>query len=145
VTGIYQYLSGTPLAWNNVVYNGNFTNFQNHPHQANGQPSFNTAGFDTITNDPKNAAADAPNSFNFRTFPASLLRSDPNNNFDFSVMKDFLIGDHIIIQPRVDAFNAFNHAQFTAANTTPTSAAFGLVNGQLNSSRNLQGGIHVLF
>ncbi len=145
VTGIYQYLSGTPLGWSNVYYTGNFSNFQNHPHQVNGQPSFNTAGFDTITNDPKNAAANAPNSYNFRTFPANLLRSDPNNNFDFSVMKDFTIGDHVIIQPRVDAFNALNHPQFSAANTTPTSSAFGVVNGQLNSSRQLQGGIHFLF
>jgi hypothetical protein len=144
VTAIYQFLSGTPLGWGNVVYTGNFTNFQNHPHQANGQPSFNTAGFDTLAND-KNAATNAPNSFNFRTFPANLLRSDPNNNIDLSVMKDFTIGEHVIIQPRVDAFNALNHVQFSGASVSPTSLAFGVVNGQLNASRNLQGGIHFLF
>ncbi len=144
VTGIYQYLSGTPIQWGNVIYTGNFSNFQNHPHQANGQPSFNTAGFDTIASDPL-AATNAPNSYNFRTFPQYLLRSDINTNFDFSFMKNFTIGDHFIIQPRVDAFNALNHVQFSAANVNPTSAAFGIVNTQLNSGRNLQGGVHFLF
>ncbi len=138
VTTIYQALSGTPIQWGNVYYTGNFHDFHNNPHNASGSPSFNTAGFDTVT-------ADQPNGYNFRTFPQYLLRSDPNNNFDFSAMKNFTIGDHFIIQPRVDAFNAFNHVQFTAANVSPTSAAFGVVNGQLNSSRTLQGGLHFLF
>jgi len=137
VTGIYQYLSGTPLSWGNAVYTGNFTGFQNSPHTTNG-PSFNTAGFDTV-------AADQPNGYNYRTFPQYLLRSDVNNNYDFSVMKNFTIGDHIIVQPRVDAFNALNHPQFSGANTNPTSAAFGDVNSQLNTARNLQGGVHILF
>ncbi len=137
VTGIYQYLSGTPLSWGNAVYTGTFSNFQNHPHDTNG-PSFNTAGFDTV-------AADQPNAYNYRTFPQYLLRSDVNNNYDFSVMKNFTIGDHVIIQPRVDAFNALNHPQFSSANVSPTSSAFGDVTSQLNSARNLQGGVHILF
>jgi hypothetical protein len=138
VTSIYEALSGTPISWGNVVYNGNFTGFQNHPHLANGQPSFNVADFDRT-------AADQPNSYNYRTFPAYLLRSDGNNNFSFSVLKNLAIGEHMIIQPRVDAFNALNHAQFSSANVSPTSSSFGLVNSQLNANRQLQGGIHFLF
>ena len=138
VTGIYQYLSGQPLSWGNVAYTGDYHNFNNHPHQANGTPSFNTAGFVTST-------ALAPNSNNFRTFPAYLLRSDPNNNVDLSVQKNFRLGERLVVQPRVDAFNAFNHVQFNTANVTPTSSSFGVVNSQLNSSRNLQGGVHILF
>lgn len=145
VTSIYQALSGTPISWGNVNYTGNFTNFQNHPHDASGHPSFNTAGFDSVYSDPSGASANAPNSYNYRTFPGYLLRSDGNNNFDFSVLKNFTIGEHIIVQPRVDAFNAFNHPQFQAANVNPTSSSFGVVNSQLNSPRSLQGGIHILF
>jgi hypothetical protein len=137
VTGIYQYLSGTPLQWGNVVYTGNFNNFQNNPHNTQG-PSFNLAGFDTVS-------ADQPNAYNFRTFPQYLLRSDPNNNFDFSILKNFAIGERVIIQPRVDAFNTLNHPQFSSANVSPTSSAFGDVTSQLNSGRNLQGGLHFLF
>ncbi|HEX4156639.1 MAG TPA: carboxypeptidase-like regulatory domain-containing protein [Acidobacteriaceae bacterium] len=138
VTGIYQYLSGTPIQWGtNVVYTGNYSGFNNNPHNTNG-PSFNTSGFDRV-------AADQPNSYNFRTFSEYLLRSDPNNNFDFSLLKNFSIGDRVVIQPRIDAFNAFNHPQFSSANVSPTSSSFADVTSQLNAGRDLQGGIHILF
>jgi Carboxypeptidase regulatory-like domain len=137
LTSIYQYLSGTPLGWGNVNYSGAFSGFNNSPH-VTGQPSFNTAGFDRVP-------ADQPGGYNFRTFPSSLLRSDPTNNIDFSILKDFTIGDRIIIQPRIDAFNAFNRPQFSGANTKPTASSFGYITGQLNIPRALQGGIHVRF
>jgi hypothetical protein len=137
LTGIYQYLSGTPLSWSNANYSGNFGGFNNNPHNTHG-PSFNTVGFDTVS-------ADQPGSWNFRTFPAYLLRSDPTNNFDFSILKNFTIADRIQIQPRVDAFNALNHAQMSSANVSPTSSSFAYVTSQLNSNRSLQGGIHIRF
>lgn len=138
VTGIYQYLSGTPLQWStNPVYNGNFSDFNNNPHDTQ-TASFNTTNFDRV-------AADQPNAYNYRTFPEYLLRSDPTNNFDFSVLKDFTIGDRFLLQPRVDAFNAFNHPQFSSANVSPTSSSFGDVTSQLNTNRQLQGGIHLIF
>lgn len=138
ITSIYQALSGQPISWGNVDYTGNFSNFHNHPHDASGDASFNTAGFNTNSKTQ-------PNGYNYRTFPQYLLRSDGNNNFDFSVLKNFTIGERIIIQPRIDAFNALNHPQFNTANVSPTSSSFGIVNKQLNSPRQLQGGIHILF
>jgi hypothetical protein len=138
VSSIYLANSGMPISWGNVNYTGNFSDFNNHPHDASGDASFSTAGFDKLS-------ADQPNSYNYRTFPAYLLRSDGNNNFDFSLLKDFTIGAHVVIQPRVDAFNAFNHVQFNAANVSPTSSSFGVVNTQLNSPRSMQGGVHILF
>ncbi len=136
VTTIYQFLSGTPLSWGNVDYTGNYSGFDNNPHNYQ-TTSFNTAGFYTGSNQP--------NGNNFRTFPQLLLRSDPTNNFDFSVLKNFTIWDRLVIQPRVDAFNAFNHPQFQGANTSVTSSSFGKISGQQNTSRQLQGGIHILF
>ncbi|WP_420236719.1 carboxypeptidase regulatory-like domain-containing protein [Telmatobacter bradus] len=137
VTGMYQYLSGTPDSWGNAIYTGNWHDFNNQPHKTNG-PSFNTSKFDTTT-------ADQPNSYNWRTFPQYLLRSDPTNNFDFSIQKNLLIGQRVVIQPRVDAFNALNHPQFSAPNVSPTSSSFGYISSQLNSNRSLQGGIHINF
>lgn len=139
VTGIYQYLSGTPLSWSNANYSGNFSGFKNRPHtpEWKGQ-SFNVSGFDT-------ASKDQPGSWNFRTFPAYLLRSDPTNNFDFSILKNFTIAERIEIQPRVDAFNALNHAQFSSASTSPTASTFAEINSQLNTGRSLQGGVHIRF
>lgn len=136
LSGVYQYLSGTPDSWGNVNYTGNFKGFDNHPHKTNG-PSFNTAGFAT-------ASADQPNSYNYRTFPEYLLRSDPTKNFDFSISKNFIL-EHVIIQPKIDAFNAFNRPQFKNPNLNPKSKSFGFITSQLNTGRQLQGGIHIMF
>ena len=145
LTSIYQYLSGTALGWGNMIYTGNWHDFNNSPHKPYYQgPSFNTANFDSVLTDP-NASKVQPNQFNYRTFPASLLRSDPTKDFDFSLLKDFTVGDRVIIQPRFDAFNAFNRPQFSGASTNPKAKSFGEVTGQLNNGRQLQAGIHILF
>jgi hypothetical protein len=137
VTSIYQALSGQPLSWGNVVYTGNWHDLNNHPHQAIG-PSFNTSVFNRVS-------AVQPNSYNYRTFPQYFGRSDANNNFDFSILKNFAIGERVIVQPRVDAFNALNHVQFNTANLSPTSNSFGAITQQLNTNRQIQGGVHILF
>ncbi|HXS14088.1 MAG TPA: carboxypeptidase-like regulatory domain-containing protein [Acidobacteriaceae bacterium] len=137
VTSIYQALSGQPLSWGNVIYTGNWHDLNNHPHQAIG-PSFNTSVFDRVS-------ADQLNSYSYRTFPQYFGRSDANNNFDFSVLKNFAIGDRFVVQPRVDAFNALNHVQFQPANLSPTSSSFGTNTSQLNTNRQIQGGVHILF
>ena len=55
-------------------------------------------------------------------------------NFDFSMQKDIFIRERARIQLRADAFNIFNHPNFTGENTTlnfnayPTSPN-GIVNG----------------
>ena len=90
-------------------------------------------------------SADQPNSYNYRTFPQYFGRSDANNNFDFSVLKNFAIGERFVVQPRVDAFNALNHVQFNAANVGPTASSFGTITSQLNTNRQIQGGVHILF
>ncbi len=137
VTSIYQYLSGTGLGWGNVIYNGNWHDFHNNPHQTQGA-SFNTANFDRNS-------ADQPNGYNYRTFPQYLLRSDPTKDTDMSMLKDFTLGERFVLQPRFDAFNVFNRPQFKGANTNPKSGGFGDVTGQLNAGRQLQLGVHLLF
>ncbi len=143
ITSIAQYLSGTGLGWGNMIYTGNWHDFHNNPHKTNG-PTFNTANFDSVLTDP-NASKVQPNGYNYRTFPATLLRSDPTKDVDFSMLKNFTIGDRFVVQPRFDAFNAFNRVQFKNANTNPKAGSFGEVTGQLNSNRQLQAGIHILF
>jgi hypothetical protein len=137
ITSIYQFLSGTADSWGNVNYTGNFHDFNNNPHDYR-TPSFNTSDFDK-------KSADQPNGYNYRTFPKYLLRSDPTNNFDLSMLKNFAIGDLMVIQPRFDAFNAFNRPQFSNPNLSPTSSSFGMITKQLNTNRQLQLGIHILF
>ncbi len=135
ISTIYEFLSGTPLQWGTVDYTGNYSGFNNNPHNYLGD-TFNTAGFYT--------GPDQPNFANFRTFPQYLLRSDPTNNLDVSLLKNFTIG-RLVFQPRLDAFNVLNHPQFGGANLNPTSSAFSKVSSQLNASRQLQLGVHILF
>jgi hypothetical protein len=157
VTSIWSFDSGTPYSWGNVIYNGNWHDINNHPHNPNG-PAFNTSVFDTrtcangSTTSCNNTVGSTsfnpniqPNAYNNRTFPLFAWRSDVTNNWDFSVLKNFQIHERLIVQPRVDAFNAFNRVQFSAPNLTPTSTAFGDISGQQNTNRQLQGGIHILF
>jgi hypothetical protein len=137
VSGEYQFLSGSPIAWGNVYYTGDFKDFNMHPHTSNG-PAFNTAVFDKVS-------ADQPGSWNYRTFPEDLLRTDPVNNFNFSALKDFVMSERYILSFRVDAFNALNHAQLSGPSVSPTSTAFGDITGQANKSRTLAGGLHLRF
>lgn len=138
LTTIYQFLSGTPDSWGNVIYTGNYSGFNNKPHNGMQTPTFSFTGFDQVS-------ADQPGTYNLRTFPQYLLRDDHTNNFDFSILKNFTLHDRIILQPRVDAFNAFNRPQFNAPNLTPTSSSFGKITSQLNTGRQLQGGVHITF
>ena len=139
MSGEYQFLSGSPISWGNVNYLGNFHDFNMHPHTSNGA-AFNTAVFDKVS-----ATTDQPGSWNYRTFPEYLLRSDPVNNFNFSALKDFVMGERYILSFRVDAFNALNHAQMSGPNVTPTSSSFGDITGQANTNRRLAGGLHLRF
>jgi hypothetical protein len=156
ITTIWSFDSGTPYSWGNVIYNGNWHDFANSPHNAHGS-AFNTSVFDTRTctnpalpcNNTVGAAAFnpnvQPNAYNNRTFPLFALRADVTNNWDFSALKNIPIFERIQLQARVDAFNAFNRVQFSAPNLSPTSSAFGTISGQQNTNRQLQGGVHIIF
>jgi len=156
VSSLWSFDSGTPYSWGNVIYNGNWHDIHNNPHNPNG-PAFNTSVFDTRTcmnggtacNNTVGSASFnpsvQPNAYNNRMFPLMAWRADVTNNWDFSVMKDIQVHERLIIQPRVDAFNAFNRVQFSAPNLSPTSTAFANISGQQNTNRQLQGGVHVIF
>lgn len=155
VTTIYGFLSGAPISWGNVAFQGgsNWSDFHNNPHlYSTTAPSFNIAPFLNAVTDCSTcgmpitySSTTAPNSYNYRTFPQNLLRQDHENNFDVAIMKDFHIFESALIQARFDGFNVFNHPQFAAANVSPSSTAFGEVTGVQNTARQLQGGLHLFF
>lgn len=61
------------------------------------------------------------------------VRGPGQNNVDLSIAKTFQIFERLHLEFRGDAFNAFNHTQWTGVNTTyPSGSAqfpFGMVNG----------------
>ena len=161
---IYQFLSGTPMSWGNVIYTGNgykdFHNVQHSSANVTGGKVFNTAVFDTRTvansalavdNNPLDGAKFnpniQPNAENFRTFPQYLLRQDYTSNWDASVEKEVNTWENVKIQFRLDCFNVLNRPQYNTPNVSPTSASFGTSSGVYSGTfaRQFQAGAHVSF
>ena len=84
----------------------------------------------------------------FPTQPAGLLgnstrynpklRSFPNLNENVSLGKAFPVTEHLRLDFRAEAFNIFNRTVFASPKANLNSNAFGLVNGQANSPRQMQ-------
>ena len=162
VSAVYQFLSGYPMQWGNVVYNGNWHDFHMKQHSAlnlEGKPVFSTSVFDTRTcqngdtkcnNDPLDPKFDPsiqPNSENYRNFPTFVQRQDYTSNWDGNVQKDIKTAEHVDIQLRLDAFNLLNRPQYDTPNLSPTSSKFGTAYGIYKGtlSRHFDLGAHVVF
>jgi hypothetical protein len=97
-------------------YNGAPLSLNGNPR--NGLPYFNTSAFG-------DNALGTPGSASRRSFhgPGML-------NFDFAMLKSFAFSESRALQLRIEAFNAFNHAQFfgpAAVNADVDSGLFGHV------------------
>ncbi len=125
---VYTWESGVALSWGNLIYYGGPLNLQ----ARNLAQAFDVTRFERAPN--------AQLSQNYRTFPAMFnnLRSDAANNVDLSMLKNIMIYERLTAQFRFEAFNAFNRPQFAAPNLNPTSSAFGTINSQANTSRQIQ-------
>jgi len=64
--------------------------------------------------------------------------------FDLAASKSFPLGAQARLQLRLEAFNLFNRANFTAPNGLRTSSAFGTITSTLDP-RQLQLGVKVLW
>ena len=98
------------------AYNGLPLNLNSNP--GNGQPYFNTSAFSVN-------ALGTPGNASRRSFygPGSL-------NFDLALLRNFRFSETRALQFRLEAFNAFNHAQFfgpASVNGDVSSALFGQV------------------
>ena len=165
ISAIYQFLSGTPISWGNVIYTGNgwndFHNIQHSSANVNGGHVFNTAVFDTRTcvnggtscqpdptiSSPAYNPNVQPTSNNYRTFPAYLLRQDYTSNWDANVQKNTTLAEGITMELRLDCFNLLNRPQYNTPTVSPTSTTFGTTSGVYSGtfSRQFQVGARVLF
>ena len=64
----------------------------------------------------------------------SIVRGPGVNNFDMSLFKEFPIREQMRFQFRAEAYNAFNHTQFSAEDTTARFDATGKQTNTLLSS-----------
>ena len=77
---------------------------------------------------------------NLRTMPSrySGICGDGINNWDLSMIKNMRINERLRFQFRTEFINAWNHTQFSAPNTTPSSTAFGTVTSESQYARTIQ-------
>ena len=85
--------------------------------------------------------------FNLRTFPLLFagMRGDGRATWDFSAIKNFALHEKVALQFRAECYNSFNHPNFNAPNTDPTSSAFGTITNTASDPRNWQFSLKVKF
>ncbi|MDP9171860.1 MAG: TonB-dependent receptor, partial [Acidobacteriota bacterium] len=135
LASIYTFHSGAPLAWGNLIYYGGPLNYD----AANVNHAFDTTQFNTVTSQQL--------SQNFRTFPSqfSNLRVEGTRNIDFTLTKNFNIGEKAKVQFRAESFNLTNTPLFASPNLTATSSSFGTITSQTNNPRYVQFGLRLTF
>ncbi|MFN0105834.1 MAG: TonB-dependent receptor domain-containing protein [Bryobacteraceae bacterium] len=132
--------SGGPLGFGNAIFNGDIDNISIPVGERDVDRWFNTdSGF--------NRNANQQLASNYRLFPLRFggIRSPGQRSWDFSIVKNFPIRESLKAQFRADAYNAWNHTNLNAPNTTPTNTAFGRITGTAGDSRNWQMSLKVMF
>ena len=125
--------AGPPLAWGNIIFNGNPDLIQLDKGDRNVDRWFNIdSGFN-------NNSAQALSS-NIRYFPVRLasVQADGQAKWDVGIAKGFRFGERINLKVRAQIFNLMNHPNFAAPNVSPTSTAFGQVTATAGLSRQVQ-------
>lgn len=137
---VVQRQSGPPIGFGNIIFTGDIKNIALDKDQREVDRWFNTdAGFN------KNAAQQLGS--NIRTFPLRFngLRGDDQQRWDFSLSKKFIITERVNASFRAEAFNAFNHVNFSTPNTNPTDSNFGRITGTQSAARSWQFALKVTY
>ncbi|MFB3826488.1 MAG: carboxypeptidase regulatory-like domain-containing protein [Bryobacteraceae bacterium] len=140
VSGIYQGQSGAALGFGDAILYGNLKDIPIANSARTAQRWFNVdAGFER--------ASARQRSWAIRTLPSrfSGIRADGINTWDLSVIKNTHFRERGYVEFRTEFINAWNHTQFSAPNTTPTSTAFGSVNAVAVFPRIVQLALRVVF
>jgi hypothetical protein len=66
------------------------------------------------------AAYNEPRGLTFGDSGRNSLFGPHTSNYDMGIFKRFPIGDHLTSEFRTEAFNVFNHTQFTGVNNSPS-------------------------
>ena len=141
LSGVYQFQSGVPIGWGNIIFTGNLDDIALSGGERTRLRWFNTdAGFNKVTTQQLGS--------NIRTFPLRLdnVRTHEVNNVDLSLIKNTLIAGRTL-QFRAEALNAFNHVLLPPPNTTVTGTAFGQISAstQNNYPRRVQAMVKFIF
>jgi hypothetical protein len=73
------------------------------------------------------------------------FRGTPNYQFDAQVSRIFPIHERLNMTLRLEAFNVFNHPNFSTPSAGLTSSTFGQISSTANSARVFQGSVKFIF
>ncbi len=138
---IYQFQSGAPIGFGNLLYYGDFNSIALPADQRKPERWFNTSGFETATAKQLD--------HNVRTFPLrfSGIRADRTNDVGLTLLKNTKITEGKSIQFKTEALNLFNHPVMRPPSTTATASSFGSTVGanQVNYARRIQVSVKFIF
>lgn len=139
--GWFEGQTGDALGFGNAIFTGNLKDIEIPVSQRRDTRWFNTdAGFN------RNSAQVLANNIQTLNRRFNGVRADGINNFDLALFKNLRIKERYNAQFRFQSFNALNHVQFAAPNTTPISAAFGTITGEKgHGQRQITLGLKFLF
>jgi len=132
--------AGPPLAFGNIIFNGNLKDIPLPKSQRSVDRWFNIdAGFE------RNSARQLAN--NIRAFPLRLsgVRGDGQATWNFSLLKNMRIHERLSAEFRVESYNTMNHPSFDVPNRTPTSSAFGAITNTTSEPRGFQFALKLKF
>jgi hypothetical protein len=140
VAFVMQRQSGPPIDFGNVIFNGDIKNLTLSGDRRDVDRWFNIdAGFN------RNSAQQLAS--NVRTFPLRFggLRGDDQTRWDFSLSKKFNITERINATFRGEAFNLFNHTNFSGPNTNPADTNFGRITSTQSTARSWQFALKITY
>jgi hypothetical protein len=149
ISGISQFQSGAALSvLGTVDQAGVGPGNGSQPWNVNGSPSISNQAF-SISNGDQNfffnpAAFSLPAAGTFGDGGRGIIRGPSSYISNFALRKNFGILERMRAQIRAEAFNVFNHPNWSNPNVTPTSSAFGRVQSK-SGNRELQVALRLEF
>ena len=139
MTGIYNFVSGSPLSFltpGATLGNG----FNTRPNLV-GNPALSSPTADRWFD---SAAFAAPPQFAWGNSGLGLIDGPGQHNLNLALMKDFPFAERKMVQFRWELFNSINHVNLVNPNTTLNQPTTGRILGA-DSARQMQFGIKVIF
>jgi len=122
--GQFWVMNGTPTIVHDIALNGaSEAKYWFSTTNSDGTPLF---------------TAPKAGTFNHQEGIRNILHNPGFQNWNLGLYKKFAINERTGFQFRAQAFNVFNHPNWSGASFDPTAAAFGKITGKTNDVRNLQ-------
>ncbi len=148
INGIATLNSGLPLRMGVAGNTSHSFGGRQFPDSTGVDAKRNHENFDPTTDkwfDTDQFTIPAPYTFGNVSRIHPTLRADFVESFDFSIFKNFKIGERVTTQFRAEWFNAMNHPIFNNPGTTVGTGGLGIVPSQANLPRQTQLALKVIF